>query len=323
MRKLALALFVALLCACAVQKVETSKEYYEKARQAQSEGKDLEAAVYWKAILAQADREIQAGHYLSTNYFLRASAYFELGEWEKGFADLQQIDPEGLRDEELWIYPLYAVLLGDYYSKQNMTSVAENFYQSVLKKSSFKSSPVYVLALERHVNNSIQAINLQTEKTEDGEKLRRKEYEDLMKEVNKYTEDYPFDSVSHFLLGDLLLKLGSPDASLEQFLASIELGLPTRDLLQSAEFEIVSLLSQYEVSAPLNSTLLAKAKQWWGSEGSSSFFKTGENTMDWLQRQQLIHKIPADANIAGATKVRYLGVESENRIKILTWERIE
>lgn len=323
MRKLALILLLLPLFACPVRKVETSKDYYESARQAQTEGKDLEAIVYWKAVVAQTNKEIEAGHFLSTNYFLRASAYIELGEWEKGFADLQQLNPEDLKNEELWIYPLYAVMLGDYYSQNNMTSVAENFYQSVLKKSSFKSSEVYILALERHVNNSIKAINLQTEDEENGEKIKQKEYQDLSKEVNKYTEEFPFQGVPHYLMGDLLFKLDLTDPALEHFLASVELGLPTRDLLQSAEFAMASLLSEYEISPALNSTLLIKASMWWGTENSSSFFQTGENTFDWLQKQNLAHQIPADTGNKEITKVRYLAVKNGNEIKVVTWEKIE
>ncbi len=323
MRKIALLLLLLPLFACPVRKIETSKSYYESARLAQAEGQDLEAIVYWKSVIAQADREIESGHYLSTNYFLRASAYIELGEWEKGFADLQQLNPEDLKNEELWIYPLYAVMLGDYYSQNNMTGVAENFYQSVLKKSSLKSSEVYVLALERHVNNSIKATNLQTENKEDAEKIKQKEYLDLSKDVNKYTEEFPFQGVPHFLMGDLLFKLDLPDPALEHFLASVELGLPTRDLLQSAEFAMASLLSEYEVSPALNSTLLIKAGTWWSGEGSSSFFQTGENTFDWLQKQDLVHRMPAGTGGEVITRVRYLAVKNGNQIRIVAWEKME
>ena len=318
--KIAVALIL-LTCGCAIHKVETSKSYYESARQAQAEGKDVEATIYWKAIVTQADQQIQEGKYLATNYFLRASAYFELGEWENGFADLKQLHPEDLRSEELWIYPLYAVMLGDYYSQNNMTGVAENFYQSVLKKSSFKSSPVYILALERHVNNSIKAINLRTENKEGGEKIKQKEYEDLTKEIYKYAEEFPFYSAPHFLLGDLLLKLGSPEDSLEQYLACVDLGPPTKDMLQGAEFAIATLLSDYEVSAQLNSTLLTKAAQWWSAENSSSFLVTGENTFGWLKQQDLAHPLSQEAATAD-TKIRYLAVKNGNQLKVLTWEKV-
>lgn len=322
MKRIAWFLLPLILAGCAVHKVETSKNYYESARQAQAEGKNLEAVVYWKALLQQADQQIQQGHYLSTNYFLRASAYFELGEWEKGFADLQKINAEEFKDEELWIYPLYAVMLGDYYSQNNMTSVAETFYQFVLKKSSFRSSPVYILALERHVNNSIQAINLLAEEDADGDKLKKKEYDNLFKEVTKYAEDFPFQSVPHLLLGDLLLKLDLADPSLEHYLACLELGLPTRDLLQSAEFEVASLLTDYEVSAALNSTLLTKAEQWWSSEDGSTFFLAGQNTMGWLIQQELAHEIDSSVEIEKTEKVRYLAVKKGTVLKIVAWEKI-
>src|SRR5262245_31405832 len=132
MRRIIIALLLLLICGCAIHKVETSKSYYESARQAQAEGKDVEATIYWKAIITQADEQIQAGKYLQTNYFLRASAYFELGEWEKGFADLKQVHPEELRSEELWIYPLYAVMLGDYNSQNTIMGFRENLVLSEL-----------------------------------------------------------------------------------------------------------------------------------------------------------------------------------------------
>src|SRR3990172_256078 len=123
------------LTACSLHRVETSKTLYEQARAAEEQGHDLQAILYWKALAGRATSEIDAGHYPTTNYFLRASANFELGFWDQGYEDLKQVQPESLSEEEFWIYPLYAVLMGDYYSAKNMTSVAQNFYQSVLKKS--------------------------------------------------------------------------------------------------------------------------------------------------------------------------------------------
>jgi hypothetical protein len=321
MKKICCIYFALLLLGCAVHKVETSKDYYQLARQAEAEGKNLDAIAYWKALLKQADEQIQQGHYLSTNYFLRASAYFELGEWDKGFADLQELDPVDLKEEELWIYPLYAVMLGDYYSQNNMTSVAETFYQSVLKKSSYKTSSVYILALERHVNNSIRAINLLAEENESGEKLKKKEYEDLFKEVTKYAEEFPYNAVPHFLMADLLAKLGSVQPSLEHLLASLELGLPTKDLLHSAEFELASLLSEYKISPALNSTLLSKAEQWWSAQDSSTVFQAGQNTMGWLIQQEKVHEMESNSEQENV-KVRYLAIKKGDSLKILTWEII-
>ncbi len=153
-------------------------------------------------------------------------------------------------------------------------------------------------------------------------KLRQKEYEDLVKEVTKYAEDFPFQSVPHFLLGDLLFKLELPDASLEHFLACLELGLPTRDLLQSAEYELASLLSQYQVAPHLNATLLSKASEWWKSDGASSFFQAGENSFEWLKQQQVAHDFSRNLEDAGSARIRYLAVKNAERFKILAWEKI-
>src|SRR5262245_19652117 len=113
--------FIILLSGCAHQKVETSKTIYENARAAQAENNEVQAIADWKAVVEIATREIEHEKYLTSNYFLRASAYFELGEWEKGFEDLKNVQPESLSEQEYWIYPLYAVLMGDYYSQRNMT----------------------------------------------------------------------------------------------------------------------------------------------------------------------------------------------------------
>ncbi len=319
MKRLIAALVVLSLCSCSVKKVETSKSLYQQARQAQEAGQDLEAVVYWKALLNQANSEIEKGHYLQTNYFLRASAHFELGEWEDGFEDLKQLQPQSLRSEEFWIYPLYLVMMGDTYSRQQMTSVAANFYESVLKKSTWKSSPVYLLAMERRINNSIRRIESAARKRTDPAKFRQKEFEDLAKETEKLTEEFPFNSIPHFLFADLLLKTGNPEESLEHFLAALEMGLPTHDLQRSAEFEIATLLSAYEVSTELKSVLLDKASRWWGKPDSGSILQTGENSMEWMLQQEL-SVMPGTANEQEA-KVRYLAVIREGKLKILAWEK--
>lgn len=306
--------------ACAITKVETSKSLYEKARQSQEAGNDLEAIIYWKALLHQADQEIQKGHFPVTNHFLRASAYFEIGEWEKGFDDLKNLQPELLTKEEFWIYPLYAVMMGDYYSQNNMTSVADHFYQTVLKKSAFKSSSIYLLALERSVNNSIKAINFEAENMQDVEKFKLKEYESLAKEVQKYIEDSPFGSVPHFLLADLKLKLGRADESLEHYLASIEIGLPTRDLQKSAEFSIASLLSKHKISSRIRSVFLAKAAKWWGGQASDSVLRAGENSMAWIRNQD--PTIPSSED-SPQQRIRYVAVDKGNKLTILIWEKIQ
>jgi hypothetical protein len=315
---IALALFFALAADCAIHKVETSKALYEQARKAQAEGKDLEAIVYWKALLNQSEKEISKGHYVSTNQFLRASALFELGEWDRGFAEIKQLQPELLRKEEFWIYPLYTVLIGDYYSQKDMPFVAQQFYESILGDSRSKNSSIYLLALERKINNSIRAIQIQAEKKEDADKYKRKEYETLEKEVEKYLQDYPFSGVAHLLLADLLLKLGRADEALEQFIASLDLMLPTRDLKQSAEFEIASLLSNYTVSPRLKTVLLKRASDWWSKPDETSIFQAGENEAQWIARQ-----LGVDVQQVGSdpkAKRRYLALSSQGKFKILLWE---
>ena len=311
----------AVLNSCAIKRVESSKVLYQHARLAQEQGNDLQAAAYWSVLRDQTSKEIASNQFLTTNYFLRASANFELGDWPAGFADLKQVDPENLSKEEFWIYPLFSILMGEYYSQQNMTSVADNFYQSVLRRSTFKSSPIYLLALERHVNNSIKATEIKAQSQENSEKFRLKEFESLAKELIKYIEDFPYLSVPHYLLGDLLLKMGRADEALEQLLASLELQLPTRDLHRSAEFEIAQLLSAHSVSAPLKSVLLEKALQWWQGQDNDSIFRSGENTFDWIRSQETT--VPVFANEQPDRKVRYLAVSSgDNKWKILIWEAL-
>ncbi len=316
-RCLAILLLLAVT-ACAIKKVETSKSLYQRAREAQEAGQDLEAVVYWKALLNQVNGEIEKGNYLQTNYFLRATAHFELGEWDSGFEDLKQVQPQTLRSEEFWIYPLYLVLMGDYYAQQNMTSVAENFYQSVLKKSTWKTSPVYLLAMERRINNSILRIESTAKKRPDRDKFRQKEFEDLAKETSKLTEELPFDSIPHFLHADLLLKTGNAEESLEHLMAALEMGLPTHDLQKSAEFEIAALLSEHEISTELKSILLQKASQWWGAPDTESILQAGESSMEWMMQQE----VSAPSEVENQAQVRYLAVAREGKLKILAWEKL-
>lgn len=303
---------------CSINKVETSKALYEQARQAQAKGNDLEAVLYWKSLLQQSEKEMKAGKYVTTNQFLHASAYFELGQWDRGFPELKQLEPDQLRSEELWIYPLYLILLGDYYSQNQMPSVAEHFYESILKKSSFKTSSVYLLALERKINNRIKFVAFQAEKEKDPEKFKRKEYETLAKEVEKYLEEFPFSSVPHFLLADLLLKTGYSDEALEHCIAALELNLPTADLRQSAEFEIATLLSDYPVSPRLKSVLLKRASEWWENPDHGSIFQAGENNAEWISQQ--LGRDLQELKLDPGAKVRYLALSREGKLKILIWE---
>src|SRR5439155_25638454 len=126
--------------------------------------------------------------------------------------------------------------------------LAENFYQAVLKKSTSKSSPIYLLALERHINNSIKAVEMEAARHKDPDKFRIAAYEDLQGEVAKFLEDSPAGGVPHFLLADLLVKQGKEEKALEHFLAALDFGLPTSDLKKSAEFELADLLSHHPVS---------------------------------------------------------------------------
>ena len=319
MKKAALLILLLLVSGCAIKRVETSKTIYQHARQAQEAANDLQATLYWKALLEQTTKEIEAGHYPVTNYFLRASAHFELGEWDHGFEDLKQVQPQGLSSGEFWIYPLYSILMGDYYAQQQMTAVAGNFYQSVLRKSTYKASPVYLLALERHMNNLIKAVEFQAKDRVDGEKFKQKEYEGLVKDLMKYVEEFPHSSVPHFLLGDLMLKMGRANDAMEHLLAALEMTLPTVDLRRSAEFEIATLLSSHQVSPELKTVLLRKARQWWGKENNGSIFRFGENTLEWVRRQDSRSEIPPE--MRPDQKVSYLAVSRGNEWKILVWEK--
>lgn len=315
MKRFAVALAL-LLAGCAIHKVGTSKSLYTAAVQAQETGNDLEAVASWKALAAQADREIAAGHYLSTNYFMRATARMELGLWDEGFADLKMIEPGALREEEYWIYPLYLVLQGDYYAQNNMTSVASNFYQSVLKKSSYKSSSVYLLALERDINNTIKSIELQAAGEPDPGKYRRKGYEDLSKDVQKYLEEYPYSSVPHYLMADLLAKIGTNNAAVEHLIAALELGLPSQDLQKSAEFLLATIAADSSLQGPLKTTLLRKAQTWWSKTENDSLLRAGENEAAWLHQQD-----PTFPSTTGT--VRWLGVARDGgMMKLLLWEPI-
>jgi tetratricopeptide (TPR) repeat protein len=320
-RKVVLLVLSALLVftACGIRQVETSKAAYLKAQEAENTGHDADAILYWKKVRDVATREIESNHYLDTNHFLRASAYSQLQEWDLAFQDLKQVNAGQLSEPEAWIYPDYCVLLGDYYSHQNMTDVAENFYQAVLKKSTWKSSPVYLLALERHINNSIQAIEMEAVRQKDAEKFRAGEYADLQKDVEKFLEDSPSDSVPHFLLGDLLLKQGKSDRALEHILVALDFGLPTADLKNSAEFELADLLAHHSPSAEMKSTLLNKAAVWWTKEESSSIFRAGQNTVRSLKEQNA--QLPDSMNDEMDSNVRYLGISDHGTLRILVWEK--
>jgi hypothetical protein len=195
--------------------------------------------------------------------------------------------------------------------------VADNFYSSVLNKSSLKTSSVYLLALERQINNTIQKLQRNADSNDD-EKAKLKEYEALSKQVEKYIEEIPYASVPHYLLADLLLKLGHADPALEHLIASIEIGLPTTDLRRSAEFEIANLLTDYEVSAGLRTLLLQKAADWWGGK-TASVLRSGSGTADWVQQHEFARP---DLKISGAQgQVRYLAIANGEKLKILLWER--
>lgn len=307
------------ILSCAHQKVETSKTIYENARAAQAENNEVQAIADWKAVVEIATSEIEHEKFLTSNYFLRASAYFELGEWEKGFQDLKNVQPESLSEQEYWIYPLYAVLMGDYYSQRNMTSVAHSFYQSVLKKSSWKASSVYLLALERDVNNSIKAVNLHTENQPDGEKVRLKEYNSIAGDIEKYLEEVPFQSVPHFLIADLYAKTGKSEEALEHELAALELGLPTHDLRQSAEYQLAQLANQNPIPSHLKSAFLDRAFKWWSGDQSDSLFLAAQDTVDHLRETKSVDLPDVDA----ATKIRYVAVKSGSDYKILIWEKVQ
>jgi tetratricopeptide (TPR) repeat protein len=321
MKRFTAILLIITVAACAVKKVETAKSLYLQARASQEKGEDLVAIANWKAVVDQAGKELQNGNYPNTNRIIRASALVELNEWDRAFEDLKNIRAEELRDEELWIYPMYSILMGDYFAHHNMPSVAENFYQSILKKSALKSSSIYLLALERHVNNSISVIQQRASARDDAEKFKGKEYESLTKEIEKYVEEFPGSSVPHYLLADLLWKLKRMDEAIEHFIAALELGLPTKDLQKSAEFEIASILTNYEISPTLRPAILNRAQSWWSDDQNESVFRAGENTADWLSKQEFI-RTPADLKADTSTRIRYLALKSEQRLKILLWEKL-
>lgn len=309
-----------LISACAVHKVETAKTIYLQARQSQEQGEDLKAISEWKAAADQAGKEIENGSYANTNRMIRASSYVELGEWDLAFEDLKEIQIAELRDEEAWIYPMQAILLGDYYSQQNMNAVAENFYQSILKKSSLKSSSLYLLALERHVNNSIALIQQHAATAQGPEKFKNKEYETLAKEIEKFVEESPQSSVPHYLLADIEWKLGEGNLALEHFLAAVEMGLPTKDLNRSAQFEIAAILTNYEISPLLRSTILKRGQSWWAGE-DSGLLRAGEESTEWLMQQSFVHT-PEDLKSSADNRVRYLAISDGSKLKILLWERL-
>jgi hypothetical protein len=309
-----------LIAACAVRKVETAKTIYLEARQAQEQGEDLKAIAAWKVAAEQAGKEIENGSYPNTNRMIRASSYVELGEWDRAFEDLKEIKVDELRDEELWIYPMHAILMGDYYAQQNMNSVAENFYQSILKKSSLKTSSIYLLALERHVNNSINLIQHNAASAQDAEKFKNKEYENLAKEIEKFVEESPQSSVPHYLYADIESKLGEGSLALEHFLAAVEMGLPTKDLNQSAQFEIAEILTNYEISPLLRSTILRRAQKWWPGE-NSGLLRAGEESSEWLMQQSFVHR-PEDLKSSAQNRVRYLAISDGSKLKILLWEKL-
>jgi hypothetical protein len=308
-----------IVAACAVHKVETAKTIYMEARQAQEQGEDLNAIAQWKAAAEQAGKEIEKGSYPNTNRMIRASSYVELGEWDRAFEDLKEIQIDELRDEELWIYPMHAILMGDYYAQQNMNSVAENFYQSILKKSSLKTSSIYLLALERHVNNSIHLIQQNAASAQDAEKFKNKEYENLAKEIEKFVEESPQSSVPHYLYADIESKLGEGNLALEHFLAAVEMDLPTKDLNQSAQFEIAKILTNYEISPLLCSTILRRGQRLWSAE--PNLLRAGEESTEWLMQQSFVHT-PEDLKSSAQNRVRYLAISDGSKLKILLWEKL-
>lgn len=323
-------LVVLLTCcclpACAIHKVETAKSLYTVARQAQQSGDDMTAAIQWKAVVDVAGREIAAGHYLNTNHFLRASANLELNRWDEAFADLKSVQVESLTEQEFWIHPLYAILMGDYYSHNSMNSVADGFYESVLKKSAWKTSPAYLLALERKINNSIRMIERQATREEDAGKYRMKEYGTLISDLQKYVEDHPSAAVPHFLLSDLLQKTGKTELSLEHLLAAFEMGLPTRDLQRSAEYQFASLLAAEPPggvpasSAALKTTLLRKASGWWARPGNESVLRAGEGGLGSID-PQIRRPEALDSASRPDLRIRYLAVvDSGGQWEIVAWE---
>jgi tetratricopeptide (TPR) repeat protein len=310
--------------ACSVRRVETAKSLYDSARRAQSEGNDTRSVVMWKAVMAKADREIQEGHFPNTAYFIRASARLELGQWDAAFEDLKNVSPESLTADEVWIAPLYSILMGDYYSHSDMFSVAAGFYQSVLKKSTWKSSPAYLLALERKVNNSVRMIETRAEQQKDPDKFRTREYGSVLSELRKYLEDHPGSSVPHFLVADLLLKTGQPEEAMEHLVAACEMGLPTRDLRKSAEYRMAEILANHQIPLELRRTLLRKAVLWWPAGGALSAFRAGVESVQTLGAREAVFYQPIADGLSGETKIRYLAVVDEaGKWRILAWEEAQ
>ena len=317
MKRPILVLSLLLAAGCAIHKVETSKSIYNSAIQAEEAGKDVEAILYWKKLVEATSRQIDSGQYPASNYFMRAAAQMELGLWNEAFADLKNIDAASLSEAEYWMYPLYLVMQGDYYAASGMPSVASNFYQAVLKKSSYKTTSVYLLALERQVNNTIKSIQQKAAGAPDPEKYKDREYKALAADVLKYVEEFPHSAVPHYLLADLLLKTGAADDALEQVMAALDLGLPTQDLRKSAEFLLATIASGPGVNAQLKSTLLRKSVQWWSSGDSGSILRAGENQAAWLREQD-----PSFPESAADGTVRWLAVIAQDRLRVLLWEAV-
>jgi len=306
-----------LVMSCAANKIETHKSIYQQAREAQEAGDDLNATLYWKELLARSEKELAAGSNVSTYSFMKASALFELGRWEEGFSALKDVHPESLSEEEMWMYPLYTVLMGDYYSQKKMTSVADDFYQSVLKKSSLKMSPVYTLALERMVNNSVLRINSEAKTHSDADGWKAKQYQDLQSDVQKVILEFPANGVPHFLMGDLLAKTGQTNDSMQHLIASLDLGLPTHDLKQDAEYELATQLSEHGAAEEWKPAFLESAIRWWSAPAASSVFQAGENSVKWARASGLT----GDAALDPDVMIRYVAIKRQNGLQIVVWDR--
>lgn len=309
--------FLSIGLGCAAHQVETSKAIYEKARFAQDSGNDLEAIGYWKKLVEITSGEIEKDHHPGTNRFMRAVGKLELGMREEALGDLKELNALALRKEEYWIDPLYAVLMGDYYTVQGMYAVAEDMYQSVLKKSSLKSSVVYMIALERYINNSIRKVEQNCLRQPDPDKCRTKEYERMEKEMRKFVEEFPFSGISHMLLADLLMKTGNAEESLEHLLVSVDLGLPGHDLQSSVEFQIAMILKNHGVPSSLKKVLLEKAVQWWSRPSNDHILEAGDESGAWLIQESGLADIDQEENI----QVRYLGIRTDGKLEVLVWER--
>jgi hypothetical protein len=97
----------------------------------------------------------------------------------------------------------------------------------------------------------------------------------------------------------------------------MELGLPSKDLVHSAEFLIASVLSSQPVDDPIKSVILGKAQGWWSGSQPESIFRAGENQAGWLRQFD-----PAfSADVPGSDSVRYLAVSRAGGMKVLLWER--